>query len=48
VLVPCLLYSFDAFVVDGLNLLALPLLVNAVTKDSKTKGISMTDEDFYQ
>jgi hypothetical protein len=39
VLVPCL-FSFDAFVVDGLSLLALPLVVNGVTKNSDTtKGI---------
>ena len=30
VLVPCLLFSFDAFVVDGLSLLALPFLATNI------------------
>lgn len=36
VLVPCLLFSFDAFVVDGFSLLTLPLVVNGVTKNTDT------------
>ena len=36
VLVPCLLFSFDALVVDGFSLLTLPLVVNGVTKNTDT------------